>query len=376
VLRRTPLRLLALLFIASACAVWIAADDSDVVRSAPVVRLRGPQPTYVVRAGLDGEVFPVFANYASLKALRDRKWGTITLTISNPTSFPLRNRIAVELPGWSDQEIQMVELRVGESRTFVFAPSFLPHFYRNREITAATALVTAEDMAGRTVFSTTIPVRLRAAGDMYWGSGFRYGSFIASWVTPHDEQVEGILSSAKEYAPERRLPGYERDKTPAQQSASTKAQVRAIFRALQEKGISYVKSSLTFGNRSDVSERVRLPRESLEHMSANCIDGVVMYASLLENLGLDPVVVIVPGHAYIGVRLAPGSDEFLYLETALTARGSFEKAVKAAERALSRFEVDQIRRFAITEARRAGIYPMPSGVTGQPADLEAATHLK
>ena len=255
----------------------------------------------------------------------------------------------------------MVELGAGESRTFLFAPTFLPRFYANKEIIAATALVNATDMGGQTVFSETAPVRLRSVDDIFWGENFRYARFIASWVTPHDPSVESVLGKAKEFMPKRRLPGYEQNKPIVIVERSTLLQVKAIYRALQENGISYVKSSLTLGGNQSVSERVRMPGESLQDASANCIDGVVMYAALFENLGLQPVVVLVPGHAYVAVRLSPKSNNYLFLETSLTGRASFEAAVNAADAGLAKVAPEQVVRIAIGEARVNGVYPMPSG---------------
>jgi len=324
------------------------------------------QPIYVVHAGLDGEIFPAFANYASLQEPEQRRLATVSVKIVNPTHDLLRNRVVVQIPGWSDQEIQVVEVAPGETRTFLFAPTFGPRLFANREIVPATASVVATDMATHLVFTGTAPVRLRAAEDMYWGADFKYAPFIAAWVTPHDPQVEQILSRAKEYAPGRRLPGYETDKNTAAQVHETYVQARAIYRALQEAGISYVKSSLTFGGHQEVSERVRLPRESLRRISANCIDGAVMYASLFENLGMDPVVVLVPGHAYVGVREAENSQDYLFIETSLTGRASFDTAVLAAGRSLSRYRPQQITRIPIAQSRQDGIYPMPVAWTQPP----------
>jgi hypothetical protein len=84
-----------------------------------------------------------------------------------------------------------------------------------------------------------------------------------------------------------------------------------------------------------------------------------MFASLFENLAMEPSVVLVPGHAYIGIRLSRGSNKFLYLDTALTGRASFETAVQAAERGMARYQKAEISHIHITEARRAGIFPMP-----------------
>jgi hypothetical protein len=230
-------------------------------------------------------------------------------------------------------------------------------------------------MGGRQVYQITAPARLRAADDMYWGHDFKYAQFIASWVTPHDARIEALLRRAKELMPKRRLPGYEPWKSPAEQEQSTYAQAKAIYRALQRSGVSYVKSSLTLGRNSTVSERVRMPHESLQHISANCIDGAVMYASLFENLGMDPVVILVPGHAYVGVRVAEGSARYLFIETALTASGSFVSAVRAAEAGMARFGEGQIIRVPISAARQAGIYPMPTPRRNENANLDRSLPL-
>lgn len=333
--------------------------DSSKATVRPALKTRATEPTYQIKVGLDGEVYPVFANYASLQQPDDRSWGTVDITIANSTADRLENRVAVQVLGWSDEEIQRVDVDAGAVRTFFFAPTFYSRLYNNREITAATAMVKVRDAHGQLLFTRTVPVRLRSADDIFWGPKFEYAPFIASWVTPHDPLVEKVLSRAKEFAPGRRLPGYEEGRNAAQQELSSLVQARAIYRALQVSGVSYVKSSMTFGRNADISERVRMPRESLRQISANCIDGAVMYASLFENLGMQPEIVLVPHHAYVGVRVAPESDKYLYIETALTGRASFYEAVRAAALGMKRYRAAQEVRIPIAEAREVGIYPMP-----------------
>lgn len=317
------------------------------------------QATYHISAGLDGDIFPVFANYASLQSQDGRKWGTVAVTIQNPTDRALRNRIAVKIAGWSDDEIQTVDVPAGQSRTFKFAPSFLPRLYHNHEISAGSARVEVSDATGHSLYEGTVPVRLRSVDDMYWGANFKYAPFIASWVTPHAPEIEKILSIAKDKVPARRLPGYEDWKDAAGQEKSTETQARAIYAAVKEHGVSYVKSSMTLGAHEDVSQRIRMPRESFADNSANCIDGVVAFASLFENLGMDPEVVLVPGHAYVGVRMAQGVDKYLFIDVAQVARIDFEAAVRSADEGLAKYGPKEITRIPIDNARRAGIYPMP-----------------
>ena len=100
-------------------------------------------PIYSVQVGENGEIFPVFANYASLLWQSDRSFGVVSVTISNHGDTTLRQRIAVQIVGWSDQELQIAELPAGAEKMYLFAPTFLPRFYNNHEIAAATAEVPA-----------------------------------------------------------------------------------------------------------------------------------------------------------------------------------------------------------------------------------------
>ena len=352
--------LAVLLFSLTASSFALGGDSApDRPDPRPPATLHTPQPTYKVEAGLDGEIYPVFANYASLQAQNQRTFGMIAVTISNHSDGLLHQRVEVKVPGWSDAEIQVAELGAGAVRTLLFAPTFLPRFYKNHEIVAATAQVSVSDLNGRSVYETTIPVHLRSSEDIYWGHSFKYAPFIASWVTPHDPEVEALLARAKEYVVDHRLPGYETWKSQAQQELETYREAKAIFTALKESGLSYVKSSLTLGGHQAYSERVRMPRVSLHLSSANCIDAAVLYASLFENLGMDSTVTIVPGHAYVGVRTGSGSAKFLFIDAALTGRSTFEAAVSSAEAGLSEHDPGSVTKVIIEDARAAGIYPMP-----------------
>jgi hypothetical protein len=358
---RGQLRVLAGLLLSLALMAPAFPGDATVDRG----DLRAPTTdrpldlTYKIQAGIDGEIYPVFANYASLQRQSDRTFGVVSVTISNPGGTLMHRRVSVQVPGWSDEEIQTAELAPGAVRTLVFAPAFLPRLYQNHEIVAATALVNITDTATGKVYESTAPVRLRSAEDMFWGNGFKYAPFIASWVTPHDRLVESVLTRAKQFTPDHRLPGYENWKNVSQQELATYRQAKAIFIALQRSGLSYVKSSFTLGDHKGVSERVRMPRVSLRQSSANCIDAAVMYASLFENLGMDSTLVIVPGHAYAGVRVAEGSPRFLMIDVALTGRSTFEAAVASAEAGMARHAPSAVTQVVVEKARSAGIYPMP-----------------
>jgi hypothetical protein len=350
---RGKLAVLAGLFVSALLAPLSSAGEGDIPPTTT------PPPAYKIQAGIDGEIYPVFANYASLQRQGERTFGVVSVTLSNSGNVVMRRRIQVRIPGWSDDEIQTAELAPQATRTLVFAPAFLPRLYQNHEITAATAHVTITDTVANVSQETTVPVRLRSAEDMFWGNRFKNASFIASWVTPHDRHVEAVLVQAKQFIADRRLPGYETWKSVAQQEQETYREARAIYMAVKRMGLSYVKSSATLGDHRGVSERVRMPRVSLAQSSANCIDAAVMYASIFENLGMGASIVLVPGHAYVGLRVAEGSPRFLYIDVAQTGRSSFEAAVASARNGMASHPPAAVTQVIVEKARSEGIYPMP-----------------
>jgi hypothetical protein len=95
---------------------------------------------------------------------------------------------------------------------------------------------------------------------------------------------------------------------------------------------------------------------------ANCIDMSVAFASAMENLGMEPVIVLVPGHAFAGVRLAHGSSQILYLDLTVMPDGSFDAAVQRAQNWLQKTPKAQVNLIDIATARSRRIYPMPEGV--------------
>jgi hypothetical protein len=139
---------------------------------------------------------------------------------------------------------------------------------------------------------------------------------------------------------------------------------------MRRSGISYVSSIYTFGNYPGETQRIRLPRETLELSNANCIDVSVAFASALENLGMKPVIVIVPGHAFTGVRLGPNSQDVLYLDLTVLPKGTFADAISRARAWIKRTPQSEVLTVDIGAARSLGVYPLP--VAGGKQGITAA----
>ena len=109
-------------------------------------------------------------------------------------------------------------------------------------------------------------------------------------------------------------------------------QVLAIWWALQKRGIVYsdIAEPVSPDNAVFISERIRLFDDVIQSRQANCIDGTLVFASLLRRIGLQPLICIVPGHAFLGLYVDSARQKVTYLETtALNNRSVYVEAVKS-----------------------------------------------
>ena len=117
-------------------------------------------------------------------------------------------------------------------------------------------------------------------------------------------------------------------------------------------------SFATLGNLASQAERIHIPSETLSLHGANCIDMSVAFASALENLGIEPVIVLVPGHAFTVLRLGRGSSRVLYLDLTVMPDGTFESSIRRAQKWLLKTPKSCVNLVDIAAARSHGIYPM------------------
>lgn len=193
---------------------------------------------------------------------------------------------------------------------------------------------------------------------------------IAAWVTPNNHAVVEMLRYAADYSPTGALWGYQGGGNIKERAARVRSQVEAIFRALKLKGeMTYISASISFGKQAnEVQQRVNLPKDSLLNRQANCIDGAVLYASLFERATINPAIVLIKGHAFVGWEISPGSKQYEFLETTMTRNHSFEEAF---HRGMEQFDkvaslLEQplfdsqgfARLIDIKEIRSRGVFPM------------------
>lgn len=93
----------------------------------------------------------------------------------------------------------------------------------------------------------------------------------------------------------------------------------SVFSALRSLGITYTNITGTY---FQGWQHVRRVGQSVSALSANCLDGTLVFASVAELLGLQPVLIFKTGHAYMGIRSAPGSSVIWPIETTMVGDAS------------------------------------------------------
>ena len=302
---------------------------------------------------------------------------TATVHLFDPAKHPLvtvtvrraprensirRIRITVIVDGYSAAAVESLELGDGKPRPVDLLPTFFPDAFRKvTELTRATLSTLVEDLdTQRVEIHRTSPVWLLArntaalsVADPAKGVRVDLTPYLGAFVTPNSPAVIGFLRKVAARHPDQRLVGYQGSPD------AVEPQVRALYEALAaDAGVTYVNSVIAFDpEEGSASQRVRLPRESLAEGSANCLDGTLLYASLLEAMSLRPALVLIPGHAIIAWETWTDSGEWKHLETTKTSSQPFNVACQLGESVANRYAGDgqgrpnQYRRLPLRELR-------------------------
>jgi hypothetical protein len=253
-----------------------------------------------------------------------------------------RLRVISYVDGYSASAVDTVELEPLDTHTFHQLP-VLDHdrVWDVTELRRATLNILLEALDGQVELHRTEPIWLLArttaplaVKDPKTGEWQDLTPYFGAFVTPNAPSLMQYLRVAADFHPEGRLVGYQGDES------GVEPQVKAIFNALKTNAdITYVNSVIDFNpDQGSASQRVRLPRESLADRQANCIDGTVLFASLLEGISMSPAIVIVPGHAFVAWETWRNSNEWKYLETTMIGSHVFQQARDSAEKTTAHYK--------------------------------------
>lgn len=141
-----------------------------------------------------------------------------------------------------------------------------------------------------------------------------YSPYMAAFVNENHPAIDNVLRAALD------IPAM-----PVKQWIGTQGteeqvlrQVWAIWYLFQRNKVTYSSITTVSDTRQDLfSQTIRPLSMTLRTQQANCIDGTALFASILRKIGIEPIIVLVPGHAFLGFYTDAQQAKPVYLETTM-----------------------------------------------------------
>jgi hypothetical protein len=291
------------------------------------------------------------------------------LFLSNIAAADRQFRVEAEIVGLTSRLAKDVTVLKGKSELVSLSPALKPDFniaaQRSTTSSQIAYKITALDPGGeKVVYEDSHPVEILPRDFLLLSlrvdevATRPFDEYIGAWVTPNAKAVEAFITEAKKRAPKETFSGPQ---------SATIPQVRAMFDELKSRGVSYVMDPEAISVTGH-AQRTRLPSEVLSSSNAQCLEGAILFATLMENIGLDPFIVLIPGHALAGWLSAKDGmpdGTALYVETTMVHSAEFDDAMAYAssevlqQKELQHFDHGLARYVVVSKLRRIGVGPQP-----------------
>lgn len=271
---------------------------------------------------------------------------------------------------WEISELargQSVSLKVGQLR---FSATSLEALNEKRIIQLRFSVYTSGSFVHEVIKEVTLLPK------NHWGGESHMPELLAAFVTPNTNYCNALIKRASSLllkeGHDSKLDGY--------QSKSRERPyivAAALWSVVCNEGISYCVPPASF---SKSGQKIRLCNDIANYKLATCIDTALLFASCLEQAGLNSVIALTKGHAMVGVWLVDEAfplltnddpadlrnrialKDLVLFETTLATSDkpiSFSQALKEADRKISeRLESEFVYILDIKQARSRKIEPI------------------
>ena len=226
----------------------------------------------------------------------------------------------------------------------------------------------------------------------YWGGESRQAELLAAFVQPNVHTVESITSrvalNLRNAGQNSAIDGYQ---------SNTRERPflfgSALWSTLFNERLMYLSPPNGWAK---LGQRIRPAADILEHKTAACLDTSVLFASCLENMGLNPVIALTKTHAFAGfwlidecfpvltnddpidLRKRMDTSDIVMFETTLITNDTPVTFKQAIERAKTLLEEDRESEFVmlidIKQARARRVKPIGVVEEKPKADAQLGEH--
>lgn len=287
------------------------------------------RPNFEIKDELGGNIFPssilsVATTNANIIVPAD------SLYVGNPkSSLPILIR--------SGKAFSRVRVEIGETRFFsrsvsefvlekpdteyCIYPDVIWNYEALRNIVQAEpiSVVVAVEMNGKELGQRVRTFSVRSINECllgYLSNGKTYVNtniFFAAYVNEDHPMIDQILREALNTRIVNRFMGYQ-----GRNSGHVDKQVYALWNVLQKRNFKYSSVANTSLSSNVVfSQRVRTFGDALNSSQINCVDGSVLFASLLRAINIEPILVRIPGHMFVGYYTDSQHQNKSFIETTM-----------------------------------------------------------
>jgi very-short-patch-repair endonuclease len=272
-------------------------------------------------------------------------------------------------------KLRIEGLAPGETRTLTPIDLRLSHAYLAALNEAIRGTISVVATAGEAEHARQ-DIDIEVLAYDQWAGTRALPELLASFCLPNSPAVAEILRSASERlvrSGEGSLCGYQtKDRRDAMR------QIGAIYAAVAERAIHYANPPANFTS----GQKIRTPDRVLGEQLGTCLDLTMLLCACLEQAGLNPLVLLKDGHAWVGVWLLNASlqsptiddgqairkrvdmGEMVVLESVLLTQHALAPISAAVKRGAEHLAPEHEAEFRlaidINRARAHRILPLPS----------------
>lgn len=291
-------------------------------------------------------VYKVYANENALEG----KYSLFKMLITNNSSNAARNvEVAYQIPNYIDWKTvtKFPIILPGQSVVVNCYPSFTDKIAEKTTSSKEQVNIKINgsnieemeksfpiDIKGRNEFMyTCIPSdEIRTAGEY-----FDNMDLLSCYVTPEDPVVKYFTQKIQEKVLKGETAAVE-NKEKEGVRFLTGIYYATLLSRMVYSGTSGVPAKIE--DVSSIIQSIRLPREVITGKTGLCIELSLLYASIMMNAGMDPIIYLIPGHAYPGFRM---NGQYYAIESTgiggegMGGRMSTEKAFQLGMKNLNEF---------------------------------------
>ncbi len=159
-----------------------------------------------------------------------------------------------------------------------------------------------------------------AIKDLHTNENYSHSYLFTSYVNEDSPVIDKFLSETLKNSQNKYRvddwSGYQKN------AKGVLQEIACVVYELYLRGMKYSNITDTSNSNNGIySQYIRFIEDSISLTQANCVDGSVLVASILEKIGIDCELIMVPGHMYVRAYLDKKHSDFYLIETTAISTG-------------------------------------------------------